>query len=271
MTSKTALAIAAHPDDIEFKMAGTLLHLKARGWEIHCFNLATGHGGSTDTDGPTTAAIRREEAQEAARVLGAVWHPPIVDDLEIFYNETLLRQVAAVVREVRPGVVLTHPLQDYMEDHMITARLAVTAAFAHGIPNYRTDPPRAAFYEDVTVYHCMPHGGCDPLRRPAVPAAWVDTTSVHSRAREALAAHASQRKWLDESQGTSSYLDAMDEHAREMGIRSGRFEMAEGWWRHLHLGFSAEDIDPLAAELGEAYLLNETFEGQRAAGMNAVE
>ena len=33
MAKPTAIAIAAHPDDIEFVMAGTLLLLKERGWE----------------------------------------------------------------------------------------------------------------------------------------------------------------------------------------------------------------------------------------------
>ncbi len=34
--TKTAMAIAAHPDDIEFFMAGTLLLLKQNGYQIHC-------------------------------------------------------------------------------------------------------------------------------------------------------------------------------------------------------------------------------------------
>ncbi len=264
MTQRVAIAIAAHPDDIEFKMAGTLLLLKSAGWEIHCFNLASGNGGSTEADSATTASIRREEARIAARVLGAVWHPPIADDLEIFYNAELLRRVAGVVREVRPSIVLTHPPQDYMEDHMITARLAVTATFARGIRNFNTLPDRPASFDDVTVYHCMPHGGCDPLRRPVVPAAWVDTTQVHEKAREALAAHASQGKWLDASQGTDSYLMAMDDHARNMGRSSGKFELAEAWWRHLHIGFSTVERDPLAEVLGDAYLINPAFGRLRA-------
>ena len=41
-----ALAIAAHPDDIEFVMAGTLLMLQRAGWEIHCLNVANGNLGS---------------------------------------------------------------------------------------------------------------------------------------------------------------------------------------------------------------------------------
>ena len=260
MTPPTAIAIAAHPDDIELKMAGTLLLLKEAGWDTHYFNLASGNGGSLEQGADETAAIRREEAQEAARLLGATWHPPIADDLLIFYQETLLRQVAAVIREVRPSIILTHPLQDYMEDHTETARLAVTAAFAHCIRNFKTSPEMPAYFDDVTVYHCMPHGGRDPLRRPVTPGAWVNTTSVHLTARESLAAHRSQGGWLDATQGQSSYLESMDEHARAVGLQSGAFEFAEGWWRHLHVGFSAHDIDPLSDALGANYLLNTSFE-----------
>jgi N-acetylglucosamine malate deacetylase 1 len=36
-----------------------------------------------------------------------------------------------------------------------------------------------------------------------------------------------------------------------VGAMSGRFEYAEGWRRHLHLGFCSELADPLPAVLGE--------------------
>ena len=39
----SVIAIAAHPDDIEFVMAGTLLMLQRAGWEIHCLNVANGN------------------------------------------------------------------------------------------------------------------------------------------------------------------------------------------------------------------------------------
>lgn len=261
MTEKpSVLAIAAHPDDIEFKMCGTLLLLKRAGWDIHCFNLATGSGGSTVHDAAETSRIRAQEARNAAEIIGATWHPPIADDLEIFYNESLLRKVAAVVREVKPAIVLTHPLEDYMEDHMITARLAVTATFAHAISNFRTDPEVPVYGGDVTVYHCMPHGGRDPLRRRVTAGSWVNTSEVHPTIREALSAHESQRGWLDATQGMSNYIKSLDDHARSMGEQSGRFSMAEGWCRHLHVGFSLEDVDPLEEILGKDYLVNPEFE-----------
>jgi LmbE family N-acetylglucosaminyl deacetylase len=45
---KNAIAIAAHPDDIELTMVGTLLLLKKAGYEIHYMNLSGGNCGSTE-------------------------------------------------------------------------------------------------------------------------------------------------------------------------------------------------------------------------------
>ena len=246
----SVLALFAHPDDIEFVAAGTMLLLQERGWELHYMNLCTGNGGSIEMDGPTTARTRLAEAREAARILGATFYPPICDDLELTYSVPLLRRVAAVVRQARPSIVLTHSPADYMEDHMAACRLAVTAAFAHGIPNFVTDPPTDAYFHDVTVYHAMPHGLCDPLRQALDAGLYVNTASVHNRKRQALAAHASQKNWLDVSQGMDSYLVSMDEASAAVAARAGRFQLAEGWRRHLHLGFSSKAIDPLAEALG---------------------
>lgn len=256
----SAIAIAAHPDDIEFCMAGTLLLLRRAGWEIHCLNVSTGNCGSLRMSPARTRTIRRAEARAAARLLGAHWHPPLCDDLEILYDVKTLRRLAAVIRDVRPAVVLTHSPQDYMEDHMITSRLAVTAAFARGMPNFRTVPTRRAVDGDVTVYHAMPHGLRDGLRRRIVPGAWVNTAPVHAQKREALAAHRSQKEWLDASQGMDSYLKAMDDMSAAVGRMSRRYRLAEGWRRHLHLGFSADDLDPLAAALAGNYRVNRAYE-----------
>src|SRR5207249_8110301 len=137
--------------------------------------------------------VRRREAQQAARALGAHWHGPLCDDLEIFYEIGLLRRLAAVIREIKQALVLTHSPQDYMEDHTNTCRLAVTAAFARGMPNFRTMPSRPSGDYDVTVYHCMPHGLCDSLRRRVTPGGFANTTSVQNQKRDALATHKSQQ------------------------------------------------------------------------------
>ena len=251
-----ALAIAAHPDDIEFVMAGTLLQLRAAGWEIHCCNISNGNLGSTVMTMERTAAVRRKEAQAAARLLGAKWHPPFCEDMAIFYTEDNLRRLCAVVRAVKPSVVLTHALDDYMEDHMATARLAVSAAFARGIPNYRSRPARPPALEPCTIYHAMPHGLQTPMRVPAQPECFIDTTSVHPAKREALTCHASQQEWLDRTQGMNSHVETMETFSRELGKQSRRFQHAEGWSRHLHIGFGNAEDDPICDALGGKRLKN---------------
>ena len=135
------LAIAAHPDDIEFVMAGTLLLLKDAGADIHLWNLAKGGCGTVTHSYQDIVRIRWEEAQASAREAGATIYPPIAEDLEIFYNADMIARVAAVVRQVKPHIVLTHSPQDYMEDHTNACRLAVSGTFARGMPNYATQPP----------------------------------------------------------------------------------------------------------------------------------
>ena len=248
--AKRAFAIAAHPDDIEFMMAGTLIRLGQAGYELHYMNLASGSCGTAEYDAATIVRMRREEAMAAARLIGAAYHESLVDDLEIFYDRPTLRRLAAVVREVAPEIILTQATQEYMEDHMNTTRLVLSAAFALPMPNFPVEPPTPAATGPVTIYHALPYGLRDPLRRRVDPEFYVDVTGVLGTKRAMLACHTSQKAWLDVSQGIDAYLTQMEEMAREMGRRSGRFEAAEGWTRHLHLGYCGPDDDPLGAALG---------------------
>jgi N-acetylglucosamine malate deacetylase 1 len=241
-------------------MAGTLLLLQRAGWEIHYFNVANGNMGSLTIPPVKLAQTRRDEARTACRILGATWHAPICNDLEVFYENRTLRRVAAVIRTVEPTVILTHSPQDYMEDHMITARLAVTAAFARATPGYRTIPSRTPMAGPVTIYHASPHGMRDGLRRMVRPGAFVNTTAVHAQKTAALACHESQRRWLDKTQEMDDYIRTMDEFSRRTGTLSGVFRHAEGWRRHLHFGFCAEDADPLADALGRDFSISSRYE-----------
>jgi LmbE family N-acetylglucosaminyl deacetylase len=260
MARNAAIAIGAHPDDIEFYMAGTLLLLKEAGYEIHYLTIANGNCGSAVYNERMLRSIRHSEGRAAAKILDAEFHQPLTNDLEIFYNLELLRKLAAVIREVKPGIVLTHSPQDYMEDHTNTSRLAVTAAFARGMPNFKSSPSQLAADYEVTVYHALPHGLRDQLRRRIIPGAYANTTSVHKTKHLALAAHKSQQAWLDVSQGLNSYLLAMEDMSLAIGRLSKKFRHAEGWRRHLHLGFCGSETDPLREALGRNYLVNKSYE-----------
>ena len=200
-------------------------------------------------------------------MVGAHYHPPLTNDLEIFYEPGLLRQMGALLRQVAPTLLLLPSPHDYMEDHMNASRLAVSAAFCRGMRNFPTTPATPPIETPVTIYHALPYGLHDGLRRRVEAEYFADIGPVLDCKREMLACHRSQKEWLDASQGLDAYLTTMETMSAEAGARSGRFAYAEGWRRHSHLGFCAQQDDPLREALGARVWVNEEYrkrlEGER--------
>ncbi len=265
-TWKSALAIGAHPDDIEFMMAGTLILLKQAGWSVHYMNLCDGSCGSLKENAAAVAARRARESAEACRLLEAAHYPSLVPDLQLVHDTATLARVVSVVRSARPSILLLHSPSDYMEDHMNACRIRVTAAFARGMPNFPCDPPVDPTAQPVAVYHALPYGLRDALRRRISPGQYVDISSVTELKGKMLAYHDSQSEWLDESQWLDNPVTTMRKTDREVGAMSGRFEYAEGWRRHLHLGFSDSDEDTLSRALGERCFVDEEYEANLNGG-----
>lgn len=247
------MAIAAHPDDIEFGMSGTLFLLAKAGCEIHYMNIANGSCGTAEYDEETIVAMRLKEARNAAKRLGAVFHPPIVPDFEIYYAREILVRLASIYREVSPDILLVPSPQDYMEDHTNACRLAVSAAFGRGMRNYQVEPHRDPVSNEVVIYHAQPHGNRDALNKLVHPDYFVNITETLEEKTKMLAEHKSQKNWLDVSQGFNAYLDTMKGYSREIGALSGEYEYAEGWRPHNHLGFCSPGANPLADILGKDF------------------
>jgi len=240
------MALHCHPDDIEFMMSGTLFLLKDAGCEIHYMNIANGCCGSSVYSREEIIEVRRAEAVKAASCLGAHWYESLTDDLDVFYEPGIISRTAAVIREVAPDILLLPSPEDYMEDHMNTCRIGVTAAFCRSIPNYVTTPERPVTEQNTALYHCMPHGLTDGFRRAIHPDFFINIDSVIQKKTEMLSCHKSQKEWLDTSQGMDSYLHTMQEMCAALGRESGGAEYAEGWRRHSHYGFTSEEADPLS-------------------------
>ena len=250
---RTVFAVAAHPDDIEFNMAGTLALLTEAGFEPHTMNLSRSNLDSNELCEAEITRIRLREAQRSAEVIGAVHHPPITDDLMIFYEDRLLRKMTAIIRHIRPSIVLLPSLNDYMEDHTNTARLAITACFSRAMRHYRSDPPQEPTDQDVYLYHAQPHLNRDGMRTLVVPDMFVNITGQMDTKLRMLGCHESQRQWLDETQGLDDYLESMRQSGAEVARLSGQsgWDYAEGFRQHSHVGFSTRDGNLLAEVLGD--------------------
>ncbi|MDO5581394.1 MAG: PIG-L family deacetylase [Planctomycetia bacterium] len=256
----TVFAIGCHPDDIEFRMAGTLALLKDRGCEIHYMNIANGSWGTATMRREDIIRIRRDEARSSAEMMGAIYHESLVDDLDVHYSDKpALLKLIAVVRQVDPDIILTMSLSDYMEDHQNAGRMAVTAAFCRAMVNAPADPPTPICTKDVVVYHSQPVGNRDPMRKLVRAERYVDISSVIQRKRDYLGCHKSQKEWLDLSQGMDFYLDSMCEECAATGKLSGKYSSAEGWRLHQHVGFAAVEIDPLADLLADVSWLDPQY------------
>ena len=148
-----ALAIGAHPDDIEFGCGGTLAKWAASGCIVHHLVLTDGSKGTWNPDADTTALIaqRQIEQREAARRLGAQGEVVFMHQVDGDLTDTreLRGEIARHIRRLRPQVVLGHdPWKRYRlhPDHRHAGFLTCDAIVAardphffkeHGIAHHR--------------------------------------------------------------------------------------------------------------------------------------
>ena len=138
----TALAIGAHADDIEFGCGGTLAKWSAEGTTVHLAVLTDGSKGSWNADEDLDALIklRKEEQSRAAEVLGAhaLHHLEYVDG-ELENGKEERQAVVALIREVRPDVILSHdPWKKYRlhPDHSAAGNITIGAIVAARDPHF---------------------------------------------------------------------------------------------------------------------------------------
>jgi LmbE family N-acetylglucosaminyl deacetylase len=151
-TPASALAIGAHPDDVEFGCGGLLAKWASDGCVVHHLVCTDGSKGTWDThaDLPALIARRQDEQREAARRLageraGEVRFLGYVDG-ELNSDLQARGEVALVIRELRPQVVLGHdPWKRYRlhPDHRHAGLLAcegiVAARDPHFFPEHRRE------------------------------------------------------------------------------------------------------------------------------------
>ena len=98
------LALHAHPDDVEFQCAGTLVLLREAGCHVTIATMTPGDCGSAEHDAESIAAIRREEARASASLIGADYFCLEFRDLAIFNDDESRRRVTEALRRTRPDV-----------------------------------------------------------------------------------------------------------------------------------------------------------------------
>ncbi len=206
---KRVFALAAHPDDIEFQMAGTLILRGRAGYELHYMNIANGSCGTAELSRTEIIAIRRAEAQAAGDALGAVMHFLDKGDYPLPDNEEMLLELAELMRATAPDVILTHARTDpYNYDHPVAADLTIRArAVAQALGRESGHPPLGA----PPVFRFEPH---QPEMCEFRPDVLVDITPVFDRKTAAMAAMGSQEHLV-------RYYSALAERRAVQAVRNG--------------------------------------------------
>jgi LmbE family N-acetylglucosaminyl deacetylase len=232
-TPPRILAIHAHPDDIEFQCAGTLLRLKRRGCAITMVTMTPGDCGSAELGSEEISAVRRAEAKKSADLIGAEYHCLEFRDLSITHDNDSRRRVTELVRRVRPDIVITAPPVDYMSDHEMTSRLVRDACFNASCPNYATQQwdPAPASERVPHLYYVDAIEGVDWYGKPLPVDFIVDISETFEKKLEMLACHDSQRAWLRKQHGLDEYLEGCrrwsSARGKELGVAYG-----EGFTQH---------------------------------------
>lgn len=178
-----AMIIAAHPDDAELAMGGTIAKMVDSGWDVVVVDLTDGeptpHGSKE---------IRREETAKASRILGI--KNRICLDMPNRYLQASLenrRKLAEVIRLKKPDLLFGPAMPDYHPDHVETAKLVKAARF------------EAKFHKTnmAGTPHWVPREfGYYPTQRLCCdkPSFVVDVTDVWNKKMEAVRAYESQMK-----------------------------------------------------------------------------
>lgn len=169
-----ALVVAAHPDDIEYWLGGTLPRLVRAGVPVDVVLATRGEKGGTQ---PDLARIRTTEQERAGAILAyrrIIWLD--LPDRGVTLTPALVARLLQIYDEVRPGLVFTFdaakPLPPYRHPDHQAIGLAATAAF------------EAWSARHAGARLCLFH-----TRRPN---ALVDIRSTAALKQAAFAAHESQ-------------------------------------------------------------------------------
>ncbi len=210
------LVVSAHAADFVWRAGGYIAVITAVYGEADVVCLSFGERGESPgawkQPGMTldrVKEIRRTEAQAAGDALGATMHFLDKGDYPLPDNEEILLQLAELMRELQPDVILTHSQTDpYNYDHPLAADLTMRARMVAQARGRESDhPPLGA----PPVFRFEPH---QPEMCEFMPDVLVDITAVFDRRQEAMAAMGSQEHLV-------RYYEALAERRGVQAVRNG--------------------------------------------------
>ncbi len=129
------LAFGAHPDDVELGCGATLAKEISKGKKVGIIDLTRGELGTRGT-----AQTRKEEAENAAKILGVTVRENLGFADGFFVNDKAHQlEIIKIIRKYRPEIVLCNAIDDRHIDHGKGSKLVSNACFLSGLLKIETE------------------------------------------------------------------------------------------------------------------------------------
>lgn len=232
------LAIMAHPDDVELTCAGTMIAHKKMGKSIGIIDLTQGELGTNGT-----AQIRKEEAANAAEILGlSIRENLCLADGFFHVGEKSIKKIIQVIRKYQPSVIITNAPEDRHPDHGRGSRLVQEAIFLSGLVKIESKDDQGNSQKPWRPELTFLAIQSDYLQPDFV----FDVTGFWDQKVEAIKAYKTQfsvNDKLDNAEtfiSTPRFMKFLDARAREFGQSIG-VEYGEGFIKVRQLKVSSFD------------------------------
>lgn len=175
-----AVAVGAHPDDIELVVAGTLLKLKSLGYTTGILDMTRGEMGTRGTP-----EIRADEAARSAEILGvAVRENLELPDSRVWCNDESRTRMVRFIRKYRPKILFTHYWDDPHPDHAHISQIVREAAYLAGLAKFDAEGGQERFRPDAVAHFMFP--------RIVAPSFVVDISEFAEQKMKAITCYSSQ-------------------------------------------------------------------------------
>ena len=146
------LVFAAHPDDAELAMGGTIAKLTKANLKVGIIDLTRGELGTRGS-----ADIRQKEAFEAAIILkSSVRENLDIPDGNIAINKENFIKVIMVIRKYKPKILFAPYFNDRHPDHIDASKLIKRAMFSTSLQKIKTfnkEVPQQAYRPEKLLYY----------------------------------------------------------------------------------------------------------------------
>lgn len=212
------LVFAAHPDDAELSMGGTIAKLTKANLKVGIIDLTRGELGTRGS-----AEIRQKEAFEAAIILkSSVRENLDIPDGNILSNKENLIKVIMVIRKYKPKIIFAPYFNDRHPDHIDTSKLIKRAMFSTGLARVKTfekEVPQQAYRPEKLFYYMQTY-----TFNPSFVVDISDTFELKMKAIEAYSTQFHNPKSLEPETFISKpgFLEYIKSRAVYYGFKIGK-------------------------------------------------